>query len=250
MEQNTFIFIAGLHRSGTTILGDTIKEHPDISGLENTGVSMNEGQLVQTVYPAAKEFGGPGKFGFAPEMHLTESSELISEENKRQLLKDWEQYWDSTKKVLVEKSPPNLLKTRFLQRMFPNSIFVVIKRHPIAVTLATKKRWKNSSVEKLIQHWIHCHEIYTRDKAYLKNVIEFTYSELISFPNDYLKIIYDSCGLDYYVPENTFSKDINNKYFVLWKKWMNRPWNKQVYKRLIENHETDVNEHGFSLIDY
>ena len=35
--------------------------------------------------------------------------------------------------VLVEKSPPNLVRTRFLQALFPDARQIVVTRHPIAV---------------------------------------------------------------------------------------------------------------------
>ncbi|MFQ6605989.1 MAG: sulfotransferase, partial [Fidelibacterota bacterium] len=186
IEQYRFIFIAGLHRSGTTILGDLLKQHPAITGLENTGVSMNEGQLVQSVYPAAFRYGGPGKFGFAPEMHLTEKSALFSNENRLKLFREWGQYLDLQQLIIVEKSPPNLIKTRFLQALFPSSLFVIIKRHPIAVTFATKNRWKNSSVIDLFAHWVKCHEIFQADKPYLTQVVEFKYSEFVQDPDTHL----------------------------------------------------------------
>src|SRR5215471_2962371 len=47
--------------------------HPEMSGFSGTGVPADEGQHLQSVYPAAKKYGGPGRFGFAAESHLTES---------------------------------------------------------------------------------------------------------------------------------------------------------------------------------
>jgi hypothetical protein len=84
-------------------------------------------------------------------MHLTENSELVNAENKKQLFEEWSHYWDLEKKILIEKSPPNLIKTRFLQSHFPRSTLITIIRHPIAVAFATKrftnKRWQRSRVE-------------------------------------------------------------------------------------------------------
>ena len=65
--EHRFVFLAGLHRSGTTLLARLLAAHPDISGLSGTGVPADEGQHLQSVYPAAKVYGGPGRFGFAPE---------------------------------------------------------------------------------------------------------------------------------------------------------------------------------------
>ena len=47
--------------------------------------------------------------------------------------------------MLVEKSPPNLIRMRFLQALFPDAAFVVVVRHPVAVAYATAK-WRQSGI--------------------------------------------------------------------------------------------------------
>ena len=143
MEGHRFVFLAGLHRSGTTLLARLLAAHPQVSGFSGTGAPADEGQHLQRVYPSDHEYGRPGRFGFAPEMHLTESSPLLSEESARTLWEEWSPHWDLSSSMLLEKSPPNLLKTRFLQALFPASSFVVVVRHPIPVSLATA-RWRRT----------------------------------------------------------------------------------------------------------
>jgi hypothetical protein len=62
----------------------------------------------------------------------------VTPENRQKLFEEWSRYWDVSKPYLLEKSPPNLIRTRFLQAMFPSSYFVVLLRHPIPVALATQ----------------------------------------------------------------------------------------------------------------
>jgi len=52
-DTRQYVFIAGLHRSGTSVLARCLREHPQISGFRNTGVPEDEGQHLQDVYPAA-----------------------------------------------------------------------------------------------------------------------------------------------------------------------------------------------------
>ena len=63
--RHRLLFVGGLHRSGTTLLADLIAAHPLTSGFANTGVPADEGQHLQDVYPSARAFGGPGRFGLA-----------------------------------------------------------------------------------------------------------------------------------------------------------------------------------------
>jgi hypothetical protein len=163
MQEKKFIFISGLHRSGTSLLYKILKEQDEISGLSKTNELEDEGQHVQTVYKPAYEFGGVGKFGFDINARLDENSKLINEINRKKLFNEWSRFWDLEKNILLEKSPPNIIRTRFLQKMFPNSYFINITRHPIATSIASKK-WSKTSLDELISHWIKCHEIFNEDK--------------------------------------------------------------------------------------
>ena len=51
--EHRFVFLAGLHRSGTTLLARLLAAHPEVSGFSGTGAPADEGQLLQSVYPAA-----------------------------------------------------------------------------------------------------------------------------------------------------------------------------------------------------
>jgi len=216
-----YIFIIGLHRSGTTMLADFLKSHPDISGFENTGFPKDEGQFLQSVFPPAKEYGGPGLFGFSKESHLTEFSKLLTPENKEKLHREWNQHWDLSKKFLLEKSPPSLLKTRFLQEIFPNSYFIYIKRHPIAVSYATQKM-SSANIPTLLKHWVVCNNIFMEDSQHLKNLYSITYEELVNSPVKTLNNIYDFIGIEQQKHtdniKGSVANDINQKYFELWKK--------------------------------
>ena len=69
------VFIAGLHRSGTSLLFRILRRHKSISGFEITGGAEreHEGQHLQAVYPTDQDLGGPGYFGFNEAAHGPES---------------------------------------------------------------------------------------------------------------------------------------------------------------------------------
>ncbi|MCP5108396.1 MAG: sulfotransferase, partial [bacterium] len=193
-QKKKFVFIAGLHRSGTTVLADCLDENPLVSGFADTGVPKDEGQFLQSVFPPAREYGGPGKFGFRKEMHLTEKNPLVNEKNGEKILNQWSRYWDMSKPYLLEKSPPNLLKTRFLQALFPGAYFIVITRHPVATSYATRK-WSKTTIDSLLEHWITCHNIFERDKVHLKHLYVLKYEDFVNDPDAFLKEIYDFLGI-------------------------------------------------------
>ena len=243
--QHQHIFIGGLHRSGTTLLGRCLQEHPQISGFENTGVYEDEGQFLQSVYPVAGVYGGPGKFGFNSASFLDEYSSLITAENKIKIFQEWSQYWDLDKPYLLEKSPPNLVRTRFLQALFPEAIFIILLRHPIAVSYATQK-WSQTSLISLIKHWLICHERFQVDQAYLRKVLVLKYEDFIASPQATLNQIYDLIEVEHYPLNLTIHKGVNERYFNWWNHHKNPL--KAVYTTYIRSRfETRVNRFDYTL---
>ena len=181
MTPQRLVFVAGLHRSGTTLLARCLATHPAIAGLKGTGVPEDEGQHLQDVFPTARALGGPGRFALRREAHLTESSPLASAESRERLLRAWAPYWDGTRPILLEKSPPNLLRTRFLQALFPEAAFVAVVRHPIAVSLATRK-WCHRPMPWLLQHWLAAHRTFRQDRSVLRRSLCVSFETLVREP--------------------------------------------------------------------
>jgi hypothetical protein len=214
--RNRFLFIGGLHRSGTSVVANCLKEHPDVSGFVETGVPQDEGQFLQSLYPIAKVYGGPGVFGFHPEMHVTEASPLVSETNRRKLFAEWARHWDTSRTVLLEKSPPNLLKTRFLQAMFPDAFFLIITRHPIATSYATQK-WSKTAILSLLRHWVSCHRIFFEDRLHLKKCMILRYEDFVADPQSHLDRVCDFVGLSRFKAASEVKREINKAYFERWR---------------------------------
>jgi Sulfotransferase family len=218
VEQHRFVFIGGLHRSGTSVVFRCLREHPRISGFANTGVDEDEGQHLQSVYPTALTHGGPGRFGFHPDAHLTETSDLVSEDNRLRLFAEWERYWDLERPVLLEKSPPNLIRTRFLQELFPNSYFVIVVRHPVAVAYATQK-WSNTSLPQLIEHWLVCHERFEQDRQHIRRLLVLKYEDFVEKPQAALDEIYSFLGLPSSLYQLEVRLNVNEEYLKQWREY-------------------------------
>jgi hypothetical protein len=250
MQDRKFVFICGLHRSGTSILFKCLREHPLLSGFTDTGVPEDEGQHLQSVYPPAKSYGGAGKFGFASEAHLTEASSLVTEENKKRLYSEWGKYWDTEKPILLEKSPPNLIRTRFLQAIFPNSYFLILTRHPIAVALATQRHMSlkgRFAIGSLIKHWVHCHDIFNNDKVNLTNFLIIKYEDFIYNPSFILELVYNLIGVENSKIKQQISTTINERYFKKWEMLRKNIFSRYYINRVTRKFEPEVNRYGYSL---
>lgn len=178
-EDHRFVFVGGMHRSGTSLLADIIARHPAASGLTGTGAFMDEGQHIQRVYPTGRRYGGPGSYALHDAMHATETDPLITAANRDRLWSSWSPYWDLSKQVLVEKSPPNMLRSRFLQALFPGASFVMIVRHPVAAVAATRKMTRTPA-HRMFRNWAAGHATMLGDLPHLQRVLFLRYEDLVT----------------------------------------------------------------------
>jgi hypothetical protein len=248
VEGHRFVFLAGLHRSGTTLLARLLAAHPEVSGFSDTGVPADEGQHLQTVYPAEPEQSRPGQFGFAADAHLTEDSSLASADSARTLWEEWSPYWDLSRPFLLEKSPPNLLKTRFLQTLFPGSSFVVVLRHPIPVTLATAKWRRTRRYHRLLEHWLHSYELFTADREKLERVHVVRYEDLVREPEQILRGIFEFLGLEPVPVSEEVDAGANERYFQRWRELKRSPAMRAYLTLSALRYERRARRFGYSLV--
>lgn len=247
-----YVFVCGLHRSGTSVLAHNIANLENCTGFRNSPPFVpDEGQNLQDVYPFESEFGGPGKFGFDSRAHLTERSLLLTPDNISRLRASWHSYWSKEATIFVEKTPGNLLMTRFLQAGFPNSYFVAIRRHPIPVSMGTPKLGQAtaSSLHSLFAHWLYCHDLFEEDKKYLQRVYELTYEDYISDPHKYHQEIAAFIGTS--APDRAVKEvksNRSNKYFDEWQRLLKNSAFKRYYRYLAAKYETRFAKYGYSLV--
>lgn len=238
-----------------------LDEHPLVSALTGTPRATNEGQYVQSVYPNDVWHSKGGRFAFRPEARLTEESPLVTPENTRKLFAEWSQYWDLSAPILLEKSPPNIIRTRFLQAMIPDSSFVVLLRHPIPVTLGTQP-WGGDRLHSLIEHWLRAHELFVEDSPYLARVHVVRYEDIVADPDAAMGRIFAFLGLedpapgraaeegvnvDNFEADRTLKAGVNDKYFEEWRRRRRSLARRVYYDAVAWRYERAVRAYGYSL---
>jgi hypothetical protein len=123
----------------------------------------------------------------------------------------WAPHWDLSRPVLIEKSPPNLIRARFLQEVFPNAKFIFVIRHPLAVSAATQK-WSKQPIAELIQHWVQAHRIFLDDLPQIKSWAWVRYEDLSADAAMTLRDLFKFTGLEPTSPTRSIN-DSNLAYF-------------------------------------
>ena len=91
---------------------------------------------------------------------------------------------------LLEKSPPNLLRTRFLQALFPDAAFVVVIRHPSPSRRDPKGRAGCCRYGALVDHWVAATALLAGDAPYVRGLHVIRYEQLVGDPDAVLAAVF------------------------------------------------------------
>lgn len=240
-DEHVIIFVGGLHRSGTSILYKLLQSHPDVSGISNTTVPEDEGQFLQTIYAPDNRYGVT--FSYNKETHLDDTSDLITVENKKQMIAEWGGYWNMKKNILLEKSPSNLVRMKFLNKLFPKSYFITITRHPIATCLAVSK-WTDQNLLTLIEHWLYAHKIFFKAHNDLSNSLWLRYEDFVLNPNKELTTIFNTIKIPVFSIDESKIHESNTKYL---KKWEEMNISTVLLKKIEDDNIHLLKKLGYSL---
>lgn len=162
-----YLFILCPPASGSTLLWRILQTSPHVSAFSREGKS-----LVRSIL-AAKDRWNPSK---------RIQWEIVKEK--------WKEEWDYDKPILLEKSPPHLVRAHQLEHHFPQGHFLIMVRNPYAFCEGIRRRRsKNTSYYNIAKFWVICSRYQIRNIGQLKNNIYFTYEELTSNPTQVSKRI-------------------------------------------------------------
>jgi hypothetical protein len=136
-------------------------------------------------------------------------------------IQEWGAHWTADAETVLEKSPSSLLRTRFLQKLYPDAYFLCIMRHPVATAYATFS-WGSQhggadslspdSVVGFVDHWLVAHAIFEEDASHLKSLRRIHLEQLAAEPQTILDAICSDLGLhSYVVPAGKVTKNVNLK---------------------------------------
>jgi len=99
----------------------------------------------------------------------------------KNIKKQWYKYWDSSKKVFLDKSQPALIRAQAMQAAFDGAYFILLVRNPFALCESYIRRDKMTALEAAI-FTIQCFHAQKDNAATLKNVLILKYEQLVDTP--------------------------------------------------------------------
>mmetsp|Transcript_25431 Transcript_25431/g.61260 ORF Transcript_25431/g.61260 Transcript_25431/m.61260 type:complete len:387 (+) Transcript_25431:299-1459(+) len=294
LPSKTVLFLGGPHRGGTTVLWRCVREHPDIAGFGDsftTGIDLSEGIFMQDVYPNfgigmefnqydwRKRRGGLGQYALLPEhrVRLNESSRLVTEANQARLLNRFGYFWNLSKPILLEKSPPNAVISRFLQALVNLNVpgglerygpstesiensgesrakFLFITRDPIANALSHKawKDCKRMPLRLLVANWVAVNTYMRENMPYLQYARVLRLEDFQKDPDSHLKDIFEWLGLDPLLYKNRppVKRDTNKKYRKKYCALMESPEQRKEHFEIKKQFDETIKSLGYDLSEW
>lgn len=182
-----WLFLLGCNNSGTTLLVETLQSHPVIRQLPK------EGQRLTQAIPNSAPLG-IGRV-FTQRLDLFRQTEADEGSCLPRLRYDWAYYSDPAPGIRLEKSPPNTLRSRWIQRYFTPARFLVLVRNPYAVCEGIARR-RGHSIEEAALHWRTVHEVLQQDMPHLEQCLTVRYEDFCERPLQILEAVQRFLGLE------------------------------------------------------
>jgi hypothetical protein len=154
-----FLFVLSPPYSGSTVLWRLLSSAEAVSALPT------EGQMLPSVVPLLRGD------------HWNPEKPVPWEQVRAR----WLETWDTSRAILLEKSPPNLVRAEAIERYFDPAWFVLLSRDPYAFSEGYMRR-KRCSARVAAEFWLFCARwtLYNLDR--LSRTLLITYEELVTEP--------------------------------------------------------------------
>jgi len=189
-----WLFIVGCYNSGTTLLSEILSSHDKISGLPT------EGQFLTDQFVSDYHLGLPRMW--VQREDLFRLTEKDAGPDVIRLKKEWGIRLDKSKPIFLEKSPPNVARTRWLQKHFENAYFIGIVRNGYAVAEGIARKAEPHHlingwpIDLCAYQWYRSNKILCEDAKHLRHFLWVKYEDLVDDTKRELEKIFSFLGID------------------------------------------------------
>ncbi len=184
-----WVFIVGCYNSGTTLL------HEILASNERIGSMPWEGQFYQDQLPIPAHYGLSRLWALEPERFIlsgNEKTDIDLDKLKRQ----WGgAFNDLSRDILIEKTPINAGRMKWLQKNFDNAYFIAIVRDGYAVSEGIRRK-QGHSLADAAKQWCVSNRIMLDDLKEISNKLIITYEELSDDSNKTINKIAKFIGIE------------------------------------------------------
>ena len=163
-RKNIFLFILSPPFSGSTLLNQILSTSSNISC--NNNIGLREGQHL----PIACKI-----------MFHDDRWDIQKQFPWQTIKRIWIKYWDLSKAVLLEKSPPNIIRAISIQKHFTDCKFICLVRNPYA-QIEGKIRRHEKGVTEATGEILFYLKTQQKNIEQLKSVLYLSYEELTNHP--------------------------------------------------------------------
>lgn len=171
-KDHKYLFILCSKYCGSTLLNQIICTSKSVS--VNNSMLTREGQQI----PDVKDI-----------MFTDRRWDETNTYDWHYIKKMWMRYWDLRFPILLEKSPPNLLRAHEIKKVFKPSYFVIQTRNPYAHCESLMRRREKLDAKTAANFTLKCLRVQKENIETLENSIAISYEELASNPTNFIKKI-------------------------------------------------------------
>lgn len=158
-----FVFILCPPYAGSTLLGELLSTSPAVSCNNERG--HREGQKLPEARPLMWDIGRDARWDEDVRMDWPAIRRI------------WMRYWDSTRPLLLEKSPPNLIRSADIEAHFEPAYFICMVRDPYVLCESIMRR-SGSNASTAAAFVVRCMEHQRRNANRLRNALLVRYEDL------------------------------------------------------------------------
>lgn len=188
VDAHKWCFIVGCNNSGTSLLHKILENSNAVSTLPY------EGQMYTRVLMRARKRGFARVWTeYEEELALSASDHT---KNVARLLHDWLRDLPApVREIVVEKTPANVLRMTWLQKVFPGSCFIGVVRNGYAVSEGIRRKGKKD-IARAARHWNRVNSIMAEQSEDINDFLWMRYEELTENTDHEMDRLAGFLGLD------------------------------------------------------
>jgi hypothetical protein len=178
LDNHFWLFCLGVNNSGTTLIHELLRNHPEVRALPREGHRCTDALPDPTEHDVGRVW--------AKVMHEFRMDENSDPGPALQAKYDWLFYAGSRPGILLEKSPPNSVRSRWLQANFQPARFLCLFRDGYAVSEGIRRR-ANVDIAEAANHWASVNRVLLDDMEKLDRTLSLKYEDLCDNPEPALQ---------------------------------------------------------------